>query len=302
MRRRMLLQNLACLLLAAVWAAPSAAVTYLDDCAHNGIQLKSELTIGYQGPGGTTGTFVPGFPPPALDLVVSSPPAQALVVNPLPSGVAAIGPITRLPLGGSVTMKDRVQGRVESFFEFGTPSGARPNDTFRLRALGMGSAVSSMNSAGNPADAHVFARASAEFFNGLTPISGPATTCAGVIWLTQMRGLLAFETLMELRVVQDFTGTPVVVANQVAGDPPLLVTLVPGESYLIEFRYEYHVPFGMDPNFDASVEFNVLPPVTVPAMDGAERGVLVALFIGLAALAMAGMRARSVAQAKQRGH
>ena len=302
MRHRMLLANVACLLLATAWALPAASVTYLDDCAHNGVVLKSELTIGYQGPGGTTGTFVPGFPPPALDLVLSAPPAQTLVVNPSPSGVAAIGPITRLPLGGGVPMKDQVRGRVESFFEFGTPSGARPNDTFRLRAVGMGSAVASLNSAGNPSDAHVFARASAEFFNGLTPISGPATTCAGVIWLTQMRGLLAFETLMELRVVQDFTGTPVVVANQVAGDPPLLVTLVPGESYLIEFRYEYHVPFGMDPNFDASVEFNVLLPAAVPAMDGTKRGVLAALFIGLAALAMAGMRARSVAQAKQRGH
>ncbi|MFP8877817.1 MAG: hypothetical protein VCB99_13125, partial [Myxococcota bacterium] len=118
MRRRTLLPDVVCLLLATAWALPSAAVTYLDDCAHNGVVLESELTIGYQGVGSTTGMFVPSLPPPALDLVLSSPPAQTLVVNPSPSGVAAIGPITRLPLGGGVPMKDQVKGRVESFFEF----------------------------------------------------------------------------------------------------------------------------------------------------------------------------------------
>ena len=85
MRHWMFFSNVACLLLATAWALPAASVTYLDDCAHNGVVLKSELTIGYQGPGGTTGTFVPGFPPPALDLVVSSPPAQTPVVNPAPT-------------------------------------------------------------------------------------------------------------------------------------------------------------------------------------------------------------------------
>ena len=303
MRQSIPWKTVACLLLVGGWAAPSASVTYLDDCAHNGVLLKSELTVGYEGIGSTNGNFVPGSPPPPVDLAHSVPPVQTLVVNPSPSGVAAIGPVTRLPLGGGA-MKDQVQGRVESFFEFGTPSGTRPTDTFRLRAVGVGSSVASFNSAGNEAAAHVFAHATAEFYNGLTPISGPATTCVGVIWLAQMRGLLPFETLMELRVVQDPTGAPIVVANQVPGDPPLLVTLVPDQGYLIEFRYEYHVPFGMDPNFDASVEFNVLPPATVPAMDGVERGVLVGLLVALAAFAIVGMRARtrSIASEEQGGH
>ena len=107
-----------CLLL--VWVvglsgAPAVAITYLDDCAHNGVLLKSELTIGYQGVGHTVGTFVPGFPIPPVDLALSVPPASQLVVNPAPGGVAAIGPITRFPLGGGGG-KDQVQGRVESFF------------------------------------------------------------------------------------------------------------------------------------------------------------------------------------------
>ena len=276
---------------AGLSGSPAAAVTYLDDCAHNGVLLKSELSIGYQGVGHSVGTFVPGFPIPPVDLALSSPPVSQLVVNPAAGGVAAIGPITRLPLGGGGG-KDQVQGRVESFFEFGTPSGTLPIDTFRLRALGLASAVAAFNSAGNPADAHVFARASAEFFNGVTPISGPATTCVGVVQVAQMRTLAPYETLMELRVVQDFTGTPVVVANQLPGDPPLAVTLVPGESYLIEFRYEYHVPFGVDPNFDAVVEITVAPAQPVPSMDGPRRGLLVALIVAAAGLGMLGVRLR----------
>ncbi|MAG33708.1 MAG: hypothetical protein CL908_22750 [Deltaproteobacteria bacterium] len=281
---------------AGLAGSPAVAVTYLDDCAHNGVVLKSELTIGYQGAGHTTGTFVPGFPIPPVDLALSVPPASQLVVNPAPGGTAAIGPITRFPLGGTGggagTGKDQVEGRVESVFEFGTPSGTLPLDSFRLRAVGMASAVSSLNSVGNPADAHVFARASAEFFNGLTPISGPATTCAGVVRVAQMRALLAYETLMELRVVEDFTGTPTVVATQLPGDPPLLLTLVPGESYLIEFRYEYHVPFGVDPNFDAAVEIEVSPPAAVPSMSGPTRVLVVVLIVAAVASGGVGMRLR----------
>ena len=277
--------------LACFAASPASAVTYLDDCAHNGVLLKSELTIGYQGLGHTTGTFVPGLPIPALDLVVSAPPVSPLVVNPAPGGTAAIGPITRFPLGGGGA-KDQVEGRVESVFEFGTPSGTAPVDSFRLRALGMASAVSSHNSVGNPADAHVFARATAEFFNGLTPVSGPATTCAGVVRVAQMRPLLPYETLMELRVVRDFTGTPVLVANQFPGDPPLVVTLIPGENYQIQFRYEYHVPFGVDPDFDAVVDIEVSPPAPVPSMSGPLRVLLALLIVASMAVVPVGKRLR----------
>ena len=48
----------------------ASAVTYLDDCANNGVLLTSQVALGFldvPGPGSTatTGTFPYGSPPPA---------------------------------------------------------------------------------------------------------------------------------------------------------------------------------------------------------------------------------------------
>lgn len=260
----------AALATAVLFAATNAsAITYLDDCANNGVILNSEVSLGYLDIFGApstaiTGTFPYGSPPPAGLDHATTVVGPVLVVNPTVSGSTATSPslLVKTPFVG--TPKDRVEVAAELFFEFGTPSGSQPEDTFVFRAEGLGSAVSAGLLSAAPADAQTRVVHHVEFYNDLMPASGPATTCSGNIRLPNMPSLVAYEIKRELQVIANPATSPTVVLTHSAGDAATSFTLTPGTGYAIDYQYEYRVPFGIDPPFDGTLTVTMSPPPAVP--------------------------------------
>ena len=255
-------------------ATNASARTYLDDCANNGVLLTSEVSLGFLDvPGGgftaTTGSFPYGSPPPPGVDHATTVVGPVLVVNPTVSGSTATSPSPLVKTPASGAPKDQVETAAELYFEFGTPSGSTPDDTFSFRAQGVASAVNAFLISGNPADAQTGVLHRVEFFNDLVPASGPATTCSGNLRLPEMPALASFETTRKLEVIQNPATSPVLLLSQSAGDPATSFTLVPGTQYEIRYAYEYIVPHGIDPPFDGGYDITVTPPPTVPTGGGA---------------------------------
>ena len=259
----------------ALLAAPQAsAVTYLDDCANNGVLLSSNYELGFYDPLGTppasrtatSGSFPPGSPPPAGFDNAASANLNVLVVNPTSSGSTATtpSPLVMTPFMGAP--KDRVELVQELKLEFGTPSGTTPTDEFIFRAEGMASAVGAQLISGNPARARVLVTHVVDFYNDLVPAGGPAPSCFGVLNLPSMPALAPYETIRELEVVKTPSTSPTVELVQSSGDGPASFTLTPGTEYSIIYQYEYDVPHGIDPPFNGTYTVTTSPPSPAPAV------------------------------------
>ena len=72
--------------------------------------------------------------------------------------------------------------------------------------------------------------------------------CDTVLTLPAVRNLLPYEVLLEINIIRDPSGTPVVLTLG-PGSPPQNVFLPEGFAYLIQLNYDYRVPFGIDPPF-----------------------------------------------------
>ena len=276
--------NLLFALLVVAWAHQADARTYLDDCANNGVILKSQISLGYLDTAGvpasaTFSTFAPGTPVPGGFDHVTTNLGPVLIVNPTTFGSTATTPplLVKTPPVGQA--KDRVEVEAEAYFEFGTPSGSAAEDTFRFTAQGLVSAVSSELWSGFPGDGQTRVEHTASFYNDLVPVSGPATTCSGVITLPAMRALDVYELYMKLEVIRDPSTSPTVILTQSAGDPDQTFALVPGTEYELKYEYEYRVPFGIDPAFDGGYELAIAPAPTVPGLSDVTGGML--LLLGL---------------------
>jgi len=250
---------------------PASANSVLGFCSLNGVRLSADVLVGYDGAGSTLALdFVPG--------IGSSPP----VVPFTPSGTAS-APANAVPAGGGA-VKDKVEGTLTASFELGIPfgTGAVFQDTLLLDAKGFGSALNSINSVGNSADATVTGEARAEFFIDI--VAG--MDCDTFLNMQEVRLLEPFETFFEITVIFD-PGLPtqMTLATLTPGSPALIVLLPEDHSYLIELKYDYRVPFGFDPVFDFSYAITVgaLPAVPGLGMEGAI--MLGLLLLGTVALA-----------------
>ena len=287
------------LALLLVWAVAdrAQAVTYLDDCANNGVNLESDVSLGYLNvpgapPTAVLGTFPAGAPvPPGFDHVTTHI-GPVLVVNPPSvSGSTATTPPTLTIAPATGPLKDRVDFTAEAFFEFGTPSGSFGQDTFRFRALGNASAVGAQLIAGDPADGQARVQHRIYFFNDLVPAGGPATTCAGGLQLPNMRTLAPYEVGMKLDVIEDYAVSPTVVVSQGPGDPATSFVLNPGKGYMLRYEYEYRVPHGIDPPFDGSYAVTIAPPPPVPSFGKGWGGITLLLSLLAAFALLCGRRA-----------
>jgi hypothetical protein len=274
--------NLLFALLTVAWAHQADARTYLDDCANNGVILKSQVSLGYLDTPGvpasaTFSTFAPGAAVPGGFDHVTTNLGPVLIVNPTTFGSTATTPpvLVKTPPVGQP--KDRVEVEAEAYFEFGTPSGSTAEDTFRFTATGMVSAVSSELWSGFPGDGQTRVEHTASFYNDLVPVSGPAATCSGVITLPAMRSLAVHELYMKLEVIRAPSSSPTVILTQSAGDPARTFALVPGTEYELKYEYEYRVPFGIDPAFDGGYELTISPAPSVPGLSNVMGAVLLLL-------------------------
>ena len=141
------------------------ADTYLSACALNGVLVTAEVMVTYDG----------ALPDPLDSKTV---PAFDAVVLPGTTADAVVPPFFFPPDTGD-PKPDGVTAEASSRFEFGTPSGTTPLDTFVFDAAGNASALAAFNTAGNPADAVIQVIASAEFFvDPVPPGCAPARSCS----------------------------------------------------------------------------------------------------------------------------
>lgn len=248
---------------------PASANSVLGFCSLNGVRLSADVLVGYDGAGSTLALdFVPGSG--------SSPPVVPLT----PSGTAS-APANAVPAGGGAA-KDEVKGTLTASFELGIPFGTVFQDTLLLDAEGFGSALNSTNSVGNPADATVTGEARAEFFIDI--VAG--MDCDTFLNMQEVRLLEPFETFLEINVIFD-PGLPteMTLATLTPGSPAATVLLPEDHSYLIEFKYNYRVPFGFDPAFDFSYAVTVGASPAVPGLGMEGAIVLGLLLLGTVALA-----------------
>ncbi len=254
-------------------SSPAHSTTFMDPCSANGVQLSSEIVIGYHDP---TTPFTPvPVPPPAIgaNLIHTVPPYTASVhYSTAVTGIAATPTITRAPAFTGMPAKDLVVGTVSSEFGYGTPTGPLLIDSVRLRAFGTASAVNAFDTAGGPADAVVEGRAFAEFY--VDPV---LPSCSGDIGLPALRPLAPYETRLEIQVLQMPAGTTsfIPIFTQMAGDPPTLVPITPNAFYRIVLDYRLRVPHSNDPPYDADITVTVMGAPAVPAMSVDRRLLLV---------------------------
>lgn len=244
------------------------ADTYLSACAQNGVIVTADLTLTYDGLFPGLGDSTNKF---ATDSVVLPGTVADAVSPPVP-------PLVLLPATGD-PKPDMISAVASSRFEFGTPSGTTPLDTFEFDVAGNASALGAFNSTGNPADAVVHVAADAVFF--VDP--APAGACPGKIQLAALRTLLPYETTLKVTVTENPFTTPVIKAVQVPGSPEVNVIVNPSNTYRIDLVYEVRVPHGIDPPFGVTIPFsvkavNLLPTMNTPA------ALVLALLIGATAV------------------
>ena len=151
------------------------AATDLGVCAPNGVTVSTDVTVRYNGVGAG-----------AADQLSDSD-SKVVSPNAGPFADTANSAALLLPPGGG-DPKDRVNGAMSSYFEFGTPVGSTALDTLQLEANGAASTVNALNSAGNLAGAEVTGEARAEFFIDI--VAG--TDCDTFFNIPAMRALEPF--------------------------------------------------------------------------------------------------------------
>lgn len=245
---------------------PASAETVLGVCSLNGVTVSSDVTVGYAGLGSFANDFASGSD-------------SKLVVPLTPSGTA-IATAVVVPTAGAA--KDRVDGTLESSFEFGIPVGGAGQDTLLLDASGNGSALNSTNTVGNVADATVTGEARAEFFIDIVA----DTDCDTFLNMQEVRLLEPHEILLQIDVIID-PGLPTQMnlATLSPGSPAQMVLLPEDHAYLIQLNYDLHVPFGVDPPFSFSYAITVGASPAVPGL-GTEGAIALGLMLlGTAVLA-----------------
>ena len=123
------------------------ADTYLGPCAQNGVLMFAQLTLSYDGA------------VPTLGDSTTVPDSAGPVVPPGTDVEALVSPPPFLPTTGDA--KDNITATMSSRFDFGTPVGATPLDTFEFDLAASASAVAALNFSGNPADAVIGVKAHA---------------------------------------------------------------------------------------------------------------------------------------------
>ncbi len=246
-------------------ATASSADTELGPCSLNGINLSADVEVGYDGVGSTL----------ANDFASASDSAPPIVAGAGTASGNASANALKVPASGLA--KDRVEGELKAAFEFGTPLGSVAQDTLMLEAFGVGSAENSTNAVGNASDAVVTGEARAEFFIDI--VGG--VDCDTILTVPAVRNLLPYEVLLEINIIRDPSGTPVVTTLG-PGSPPQNVILPEGFAYLIQLNYDYRVPFGIDPPFSFSLPITVgATPAPSLGMEGSIFVVLLLMFGGV---------------------
>jgi hypothetical protein len=246
-----------------LFATVSSADSELGPCSLNGINLFADVEVGYDGVGSTL----------ANDFASASDSVGPLVAAGSTSGNASANAV-KVPAAGLA--KDLVDGELKAAFEFGTPFGSIAQDTLVLEAFGDGSAENSTNAVGNDSDAVVTGEARAEFF--IDHVAG--VDCDTVLTLPAVRNLLPYEVLLEINIIRDPSGTPVVLTLG-PGSPPQNVFLPEGFAYVIQLNYDYRVPFGIDPPFFFSFPMKIgATPTPSLGMEGTIVVVLLLMFGG----------------------
>jgi len=259
-------------------AAPATAESILGECSFDGVTVSSQITVGYDGAFSTAADFV-------SDVDGSGP-----IVVPTPVFGIANAVANALPGGGGLA-KDRVDGSMKTSFEFGSPFGTTTQDTLLFDASGNASAVNSTNTAGSQADATVIGKATARF--DVDIVAGK--DCDTFLTVPEVPNLQPFETFIEINVFRDPGPSQVLEATLSPGSPAQLVLLPEDHSYLIDFEYNYRVPFGVDPPFGFEYAITVgETPSAVPLLSPRSAIVLGLLLLGTAALAARRSWMRSV--------
>ncbi|MCP4904126.1 MAG: hypothetical protein GY910_04020 [bacterium] len=244
------------------------AATDLGVCAPNGVTVSTDVTVRYNGVGAG-----------AADQLSDSD-SKVVSPNAGPFADTANSAALLLPPGGG-DPKDRVNGAMSSYFEFGTPVGSTALDTLQLEANGAASTVNALNSAGNLAGAEVTGEARAEFFIDI--VAG--TDCDTFFNIPAMRALEPFETLLEINVIRDPGGAGEVLATLSPGSPAATILLPEDNFFLIQLNYDYALPHGIDPPFGYSfVSSFGVSPAPVLGTGGMIALGLVALALGTVVL------------------
>jgi hypothetical protein len=254
----------------------ASAETKLGFCSLNGVTVSSDVTVRFNGVGAG-----------AADQLSDS---DILVVAPDgPTAGTANAAAVIFPAGGGGP-KDKVDGAMKSFFEFGVPIGSVAQDTLLFEASGVASTENAINSAGNPAGAEVTGEARAEFFIDI--VAG--RDCDTFLNLQELRLLEPFETFLEINVIRDPGGAGQLLATLVPGSPAQTVLLPENNAFLIQLNYDYSLPNGIDPPFDLSYSITLGEAPAVPGLGGEAAIALSLLLLGVGSVFL--HRRRATAQ------
>jgi hypothetical protein len=238
---KVLLAVLAVGLGAAMIPRVAYGASFLQAFSANHGQLRSQLTLGYYGPGS-----VPGIDDTTFDSgsALAWPPPTVTVATPF--GFV-------LPLGGGAT-KDFVSGNLVTRLDFGTPFGPTPDDTLSFDLNTSLSAFASKNSAGNPADARAQATGTFDFFVDRFLPSG---SLAGVLSLDPVPAT-GHVDVYQANLASGWTLVPV--ASLPGGAAGSTVPMFTDAEYLVKFSAQANVPFGTDPPFTVGWQARITAP------------------------------------------
>lgn len=251
-------------------SAPAPASVVLD-FVPNLVFLTAEIQAGFLDPGGTSTAADVDAPPAVFGTAPDTTLSTAFTTT------ASLRP------AASAEPKDIAEGALEAAFEFGAPfAGATsPLDRISFDINGTASAVDARNAAGNPSNAVVEGKASAEFFvdalfGGVSP-----GDVVGQIQLGDLRALAPFETALEINVFEN--SSPIPILTHGAGAAATAVQLRADNFYLVSLDYRMEVPFGNDPPFSFAIDIPLAPASSLPEPGS---GLLVSLGMLLASAAV----------------
>jgi hypothetical protein len=250
----------------------ACAASFLQAFSANHGQLRSQLTLGYYGPGSVAGLDDTAFDSGSI---LAWPPPTVTAATPF--GLVS-------PLGGGAG-KDVSSGTLVTRLDFGAPYGPTPDDTLSFDLNTSLSALTSKNSAGNPADARAHATGTFDFF---VDTFLPSGSLAGVLNLDPVPAA-AHVDVYQANLASAWTLLPV--ASLPGGAAGSTVQMFTDAEYLVKFSAQADVPFGSDPPFTIGWQAHI----TVP-----EPSTLALL--GIAAIGLLGYAWRRQTTAACKGH
>ena len=217
------------------------------DFAPNGVTMSARIDVGFKGD---------GLVPTDSDFDTAADTAPDTVVL-----TTVLASKSILPATGD--LKDIAQGDMKIAFEHGLsfPGATSPVDLIRIAITGDASAFGARNLAGNPANAQVSGKATAEFFldadfGGVAP-----DDVVGQLEIGAIRSLATFESVLQIQVFEDGATLG---ASLPAGSSATPVELRAQHAYQITFDYSLEVPFGSDPPFSFEVDIPIQPATAAP--------------------------------------